>query len=154
VNPDKHARHTAAGIAWTLAFLYLLVELVTATAWKTDYSFRYDSIVVHSLAVMPALVFRHIVVILLAVWLWKQRRLAAMWSAFCASTGPTGTVLLTIGLQVGITERIVFYPLPTWMAVTGAAIMLTPLRRSVRPSNRRRRGRLTIGADQTTLVKG
>ncbi|MFD0359873.1 DUF998 domain-containing protein [Nocardia sp. GCM10030253] len=207
--PDSvggNLRHIAAGVAWTLVFAYLLAELVTATAWKTPYSFRHDTIsdlgittctpnvcsplhlvmnatfvalglltilgaigfrdyiphgprqwsivalaviiglstaatgvfpsndgiVVHGLAVMPAFVSRHIVLILLAIWLWKQRRLVAIWSAFCASTGLTGTVLLTIGLQVGITERLVFYPLPTWMAVTGAAIVLAPVRDAVR----------------------
>jgi hypothetical membrane protein len=195
-----HLRHTTAAIAWTLAFAYLVVEFVTAIAWKSDYSFRHDTIsdlgvttctpnlcsplhllmnatfvalglltiigaigfrdyiphgprqwsivalaviiglstaatgvfpsndgiVVHGLAVMPALVSRHIVLILLSIWLWKQRRLAAIWSGICASTGLTGTVLLTTGLQVGITERLVFYPLPTWMAITGAAIALKP----------------------------
>ncbi|WP_406230440.1 DUF998 domain-containing protein [Nocardia sp. NBC_01009] len=207
--PDSvggNLRHIAAGVAWTLVFAYLLAELVTATAWKTAYSFRHDTIsdlgittctpsacsplhlvmnatfvalglltilgaigfrdyiphgprqwsivalaviiglstaatgvfpsndgiVVHGLAVMPAFVSRHIVLILLAIWLWKQRRLVAIWSAFCASTGLTGTVLLTIGLQVGITERLVFYPLPTWMAVTGAAIVLAPVRDAIR----------------------
>ncbi|WP_330253437.1 DUF998 domain-containing protein [Nocardia sp. NBC_00565] len=196
----RHLRHTIAAIAWTLAFAYLVVEFVTAIAWKSDYSFRHDTIsdlgittctpnlcsplhllmnatfvvlglltivgaigfrdyiphgprqwsivalaviiglstaatgvfpsndgiVVHGLAVMPALVSRHIVLTLLSIWLWKQRRLAAIWSGVCASTGLTGTVLLTIGLQVGIAERLVFYPLPTWMAITGAAIMLKP----------------------------
>ncbi|MFD0364937.1 DUF998 domain-containing protein [Nocardia sp. GCM10030253] len=208
-NPHRF-RHTTAGIAWTLGFAYLLAELVTATAWKTAYSFRHDTIsdlgitactpsmcsplhlvmnaafvalglltivgaigfrdllphgrrqwsivalaviiglstaatgffpsndgaVVHFLAVMPAFVSRHIVLILLAIWLWNQRRLVAMWSALCASTGLTGTVLLAIGLQVGITERLVFYPLPTWMAVTGAAIMINPLRAAVRQRTR------------------
>ncbi|WP_369633625.1 DUF998 domain-containing protein [Nocardia sp. JMUB6875] len=206
---DSNLRHLAAGGAWTLVFAYLVAELLTATAWRTGYSFRHDTIsdlgittctpnlcsplhllmnatfvalglltilgalgfrdflprgtrgwsvlalaviiglstaatgvfpsndgiVVHGLAVLPALVSRHIVLILLAVWLWKQRRLAAVWSALCASTGITGTVLLTIGLQVGITERLVFYPLPTWMAVTGAAIVISPVRRSLRHRN-------------------
>ncbi|MFI5778932.1 DUF998 domain-containing protein [Nocardia sp. NPDC051570] len=201
----RRLRHLIAGIAWALAFAYLAAEFVTAFAWKTGYSFRYDTIsdlgitactpkmcsplhllmnaafvalglltiigaigfrdylphghrqwsivalavvvgastaatgvfpsndgiIIHGLAVMPALVSRHIVLILLAIWLWKQRRLAAIWSAFCASTGLTGTVLLTIGLQVGITERLVFYPLPTWMAVTGAVIVLKPLRNAI-----------------------
>lgn len=206
----RNLRHIGAGLLWCLVFAYLLAELVTATAWKTAYSFRHDTIsdlgittctpnmcsplhllmnatfvalglltiigaiafrdylphgprqwsivglavviglstaatgffpsndgiVVHGLAVMPAFVSRHIVLILLAIWLWKQRRLVAVWSAFCASAGLTGTILLTIGLQVGITERLVFYPLPTWMAVTGAAIVLTPLRDAVRRRTR------------------
>ncbi|WP_433657488.1 DUF998 domain-containing protein [Nocardia sp. CA-128927] len=213
MNPQQtdgraaHFRHTAAGFAWALTFLYLVAELVTATAWKTAYSFRHDTIsdlgitactpnmcsplhllmnatfvtlglltiagaigfrdflprgrrqwsivalaviiglstaatglvpssdgvVVHFLAVLPAFVSRHIVLILLTVWLWKQRRLAAVWAAVCASAGIAGMVLLAIGLQVGITERLVFYPLPTWMAVTGAAIALRPVRRLIRP---------------------
>jgi len=202
-SPDvRRLRHTIAGIAWTLAFGYLVVEFVTAVAWKRDYSFRYDTIsdlgvtactpnmcsplhllmnaafvalglltiigaigfrdyiphgrrqwsivalaviigastaatgvfpsndgiIIHGLAVMPALVSRHIVLILLATWLWKRRRLVALWSALCASAGLTGTVLFTIGLQVGITERLVFYPLPAWMAVTGAAIVFRSFR--------------------------
>ncbi|WP_416564997.1 DUF998 domain-containing protein [Nocardia testacea] len=211
--PGSGVRHLAAGFAWALVFGYLLAELVTATAWKSAYSFRYDTIsdlgittctphacsplhllmnatfvalglvtiagavvfrdyvphgprqwsvvalaviiglstaatgffpsndgiVVHVLAVLPGFVSRHIVLILLAIWLWKHRRLAALWSAFCASAGIVGAVLMVIGLQVGITERLVLYPLPIWMAVTGALIALAPLRnvvramRSVRP---------------------
>ncbi|MFD3746587.1 DUF998 domain-containing protein [Nocardia sp. NPDC058633] len=201
----RHRRHIAAGLAWTLAFAYLLAELVTATAWTTPYSFRHDTIsdlgittctqhacsplhmvmnatfvvlglltivgaiglldyiphgprqwsivalavviglstaatgvfpsdggiVVHTLAVMPAFVSRHIVLILLAIWLWKHRRLAAIWSGVCATTGLTGTVLLAIGLQIGITERLVFYPLPIWMAVTGTVIAFTAVRSTI-----------------------
>ncbi|MBF6328455.1 DUF998 domain-containing protein [Nocardia transvalensis] len=211
---SRPLRHIIAGIAWTLVFAYLVIEIVTAIAWKTDYSFRHDTIsdlgitactpnmcsplhllmnaafvalglltiigaigfrdyiphgrrqwsivalavvigastaatgvfpsndgiIIHGLAVMPAFVSRHIVLILLAIWLWKQRRLAAIWSALCASTGLTGTVLLTIGLQVGISERLVFYPLPTWMAVTGAVIVLTPLRNALPRRPRTRSG--------------
>lgn len=33
-----------AGIAWVLSVLYLLVEILTAGAWKTPYSFARDSI--------------------------------------------------------------------------------------------------------------
>lgn len=205
-GPGRRLHHLAAGFAWTLVFAYLLAELVTATAWKSAYSFRHDTIsdlgittctphacsplhllmnatfvalglvtivgavvfrdyiphgprqwsivalaviiglstaatgifpssdriVVHILAVMPAFISRHIVLILLAIWLWKHRRLVALWSAFCASTGIVGAVLMMIGLQVGITERLVLYPLPTWMAVTGTAIVLAPLRNAVR----------------------
>ncbi|MFJ4654471.1 DUF998 domain-containing protein [Nocardia sp. NPDC088792] len=108
-----------------------LSAIIGASTAATGFFPSNDGIIIHGLAVMPALVSRHIVLILLAIWLWKQRRLAAIWSAFCATTGLTGTVLLTLGLQVGITERLVFYPLPTWMAVTGAAIILTPLRNAV-----------------------
>lgn len=202
--PDAvgRARHIGAGLAWTLVFAYLLAELVTATAWKTPYSFRHDTIsdlgvttctpnacsplhlvmnatfvalglltvvgaiglldyiphgprkwsivvlavvigastaatgvfpsddgiVVHVLAVMPAFVSRHIVLILLTIWLWKNWRMAAIWSGLCATAGLTGTVLLMIGLQVGVTERLVFYPLPAWMAVTGTAIVVTTVR--------------------------
>ncbi|GAB0101361.1 hypothetical protein JMUB6875_03250 [Nocardia sp. JMUB6875] len=42
--------------------------------------------------------------------------------------GLTGTILLTIGLQVGSTERLIFCPLPTWMAVTGPVNVFEPLR--------------------------
>ncbi|WP_378733052.1 hypothetical protein [Nocardia brasiliensis] len=41
-------------------------------------------------------------------------------------------VLLAVGLQIGISERLVFYPLPTWMAVTGAAFALRPVRNAAR----------------------
>ncbi|MFC9659452.1 hypothetical protein ACFVJ5_04380 [Nocardia sp. NPDC127606] len=54
--------------------------------------------------------------------------LATIWSGLCATAGLTGTVLLMIGLRVGVTERLVFYPLPAWMAVTGTAIVLTTVR--------------------------
>ncbi|MFD3507771.1 DUF998 domain-containing protein [Nocardia sp. NPDC058666] len=198
-------RHIAAGLTWTLALAYLLAELVTATAWTTPYSFRYDTIsdlgittcthnacsplhlvmnatfvalgaltivgavglldylprgrrqwsivalatiiglstaatglfpsndgiVVHFLAVLPAFISRHIVLILLAIWLWKHRRLAAIWSGLCATAGLTGTVLMTVGLQIGITERLVFYPLPIWMAVTGTTIAFTAARAAI-----------------------
>lgn len=215
----RRLRHTVAGIAWMLACAYLVIEFVTAVTWKSDYSFRHDTIsdlgitactpnmcsplhllmnatfvalglltiigaigfrhyiphgrrqwsivtlaviigastaatgvfpsndgiVIHGLAVLPALVSRHVVLILLTIWLWKQRRLAAVWSAFCASAGLTGTVLFTIGLQVGITERLVFYPLPTWMAVTGAAIVFGPLRHAIP-----RRTRIPVGPAAAT----
>ncbi|MGW1741207.1 DUF998 domain-containing protein [Nocardia sp. NPDC001965] len=204
--PGSGVRYLAAGFAWILVFGYLLAELVTATAWKSAYSFRNDTIsdlgittctphacsplhllmnatfvalglvtiagalvfrhyiprgprqwsivvlaviiglstaatglfpsddgiVVHALAVMPAFVSRHIVLILLAIWLWKHRLVMALWSAFCASAGLVGAVLMVVGLQVGITERLVLYPLPAWMAVTGAAIVLAPLRNAGR----------------------
>lgn len=204
---SRPLRHTLAAFAWTLTFAYMAAELTTAIAWKTGYSFRYDTIsdlgvtactpsmcsplhllmnatfvalglltilgaigfrdyippgrrqiwivalavviglstaatgvfpsndgiVIHGLAVLPALVSRHIVLILLSIWLWKQRPLVAVWSAVCASAGITGTVLLMIGLQVGISERLVFYPLPAWMAVTGAAVGLHAIRRAISP---------------------
>ncbi len=111
---------------WIVAFA-VVIGLSTAA---TGVAPSDNGIIVHGLAVMPAFVSRHIVLILLAIWLWKQRRLAAIWSAFCASTGLTGTVLFTIGLQVGISERLVLYPLPAWMAITGAVVVLGPLRRA------------------------
>lgn len=198
-------KHHAAGIAWALAFVYLLSEILTALAWKSNYSFRHDTIsdlgvtactpnmcsplhllmnatfvvlglltivgavlfrhfvphgyrqwsivwlavitgvstaatglfpsndgiVVHFLAVMPAFVSRHIVLILLAIFLWKQRRLVAVWSAICALTGLVGAVLLMTSVQIGITERLVLYPLPAFMAVTGLAVLLTSLTRTI-----------------------
>ncbi|MEV0464795.1 DUF998 domain-containing protein [Nocardia tengchongensis] len=117
---------------WSIVALAVVIGLSTAATGVFPSN---DGIVVHGLAVMPALVSRHIVLTLLAIWLWKQRRLAAVWSAACASAGVTGMILLMIGLQVGITERLVFYPLPAWMAVTGAAIVLEPLKKAVRWRN-------------------
>ncbi len=96
-----------------------------------------DGIVVHLLAVMPAFVSRHIVLILLAVWLWKRRRMVAVWSATCAVTGLVGAVLLLDrAVQIGITERLVLYPLPVFMAFTGAAVVLTALTKAVSGSIR------------------
>ncbi|MFI9537649.1 DUF998 domain-containing protein [Nocardia fusca] len=114
---------------WSVVALAVVIGLSTAA---TGFFPSDDGIVLHVLAVLPAFVSRHIVLILLAIWLWKHRRLAALWSAFCASAGIVGAVLMMIGLQVGMTERLVLYPLPTWMAVTGAAIVLAPLRNAVR----------------------
>jgi hypothetical membrane protein len=114
---------------WSIVALAVIIGLSTAA---TGFFPSDDGIVVHVLAVLPAFVSRHIVLILLAIWLWKHRRLAALWSAFCASAGIVGVVLMMIGLQIGMTERLVLYPLPTWMAVTGAAIVLAPLRNAVR----------------------
>lgn len=113
---------------WSVVGLAIVIGLSTAATGVFPSN---DGILVHGLAVMPAFVSRHVVLVLLAIWLWKQRRLLAVWSAVCATTGVAGTILLTIGLQVGITECLVFYPLPTWMAVSGAVIMLEPLRRAV-----------------------
>lgn len=202
---SQSIKHHAAGLAWALAFAYMLSEILTALAWKSDYSFRHDTIsdlgvtactpnmcsplhllmnatfvvlglltiigavlfrhfvphgyrqwlivslavitglstaatglfpsndgiVVHFLAVMPAFVSRHIVLILLAIFLWKQRRLVAVWSAVCALTGLVGAILLMTSVQIGITERLVLYPLPAFMAVTGLAVLLTSLTRTI-----------------------
>jgi hypothetical protein len=203
---SHNLRHSAAGVAWTLVFAYLVAEIATAYAWKVPYSFRHDTIsdlgvtactpnmcsplhllmnatfvalglvtiigavlfrgyiprgyrqwwivslavligistaatgfvpsndgiVVHLLAVLPAFVSRHIVLILVAVWLWNQRRLVAVWSAACALSGLVGAVLFVgTAVQIGISERLVLYPLPAFMAVTGAAVLLTTTRRVV-----------------------
>lgn len=114
---------------WSIVGLAVVIGTSTAA---TGIFPSNDGIVVHALAVLPALVSRHIVLILLAVWLWKQRRLAAVWSACCASVGIAGTVLMVVGLEIGVTERLVFYPLPTWMAVIGAAIVIASLRDAAR----------------------
>ncbi|MFC8381872.1 DUF998 domain-containing protein [Nocardia sp. NPDC057272] len=110
---------------WSIVVLAVVIGASTAATgvFPSD-----DGIVVHALAVMPAFVSRHIVLILLTIWLWRNWRMAAIWSGLCATAGLTGTVLLMIGLQVGVTERLVFYPLPAWMAVTGTAIVLTTAR--------------------------
>lgn len=204
---SQNLRHCAAGFAWSLAFAYLAVEIVTAYAWSTPYSFRHDTIsdlgvtactpnlcsplhllmnatfvalglltilgavlfrgvvargyrqwwlvslavltglstaatglvpsndgiFVHLLAVLPAFISRHIVLILIAVWLWKQRRLVAVWSATCALSGLIGTVLLVGSVvHIGIGERLVLYPMPAFMAVTGAGVLFTTLIRASR----------------------
>ncbi|UGT63835.1 DUF998 domain-containing protein [Nocardia asteroides] len=114
---------------WSIVALAVVIGTSTAATGVFPSN---DGIVVHALAVLPAMVSRHIVLALLAIWLWKKRRLAAVWSAFCASVGITGTVLMVVGLEIGISERLVFYPLPTWMVVIGAAIVLAFLRNAVR----------------------
>lgn len=209
---NHNVRHSAAGVAWTLVFAYILAEIATAYAWKVPYSFRHDTIsdlgvtactpnmcsplhllmnstfvalglltiigavlfrgyvphgyrqwwivslailigmstaatgfvpsnngiVVHLLAVLPGFISRHIVLILLAIWLWNQRRLVAVWSATCALTGLVGGVLLMgSAVQIGISERLVLYPLPAFMAVTGAAVLSTTLTKAVSERYRR-----------------
>lgn len=109
-----------------------------------------DGIVVHVLAVLPGFVSRHIVLILVAVWLWKQRRLVAVWSAICALTGLLGTALLAVSVvQIGISERLVLYPLPAFMAVTGAAVLSTTLTNAV---SVRRARRAVVVRDRPVLT--
>ncbi|MCE5289029.1 MAG: DUF998 domain-containing protein [Nocardiaceae bacterium] len=209
---SQAAQHCAAGLAWSLAFLYLAAEIVTAYAWTVPYSFRRDTIsdlgvtactahlcsplhllmnatfvalgfvtiagavlfrsvvprgyrqwwlgslslitglstaatglvpssdgiVAHLLAVVPAFVSRHLVLILIAVWLWRRRRIVAAWSAACAMSGIVGVVLLAGSVvQIGISERLVLYPLPIFMAVTGLSVLTTTLAKTA--SRRRAR---------------
>ncbi|WP_233528549.1 DUF998 domain-containing protein [Antrihabitans stalagmiti] len=212
VLQSRSVRHAAAAVAWSLAFVYIAAEIVTALAWSTPYSFQYDTIsdlgvtactvdlcsprhlvmnatfvalglltivgavlfretltngyrrkwilslavlvglstaatglmpsndnfVLHMLAVVPGFVSRHIVLILLAVWLWQQRRVIAVWSATCALSGVVGAVLfLGSAVRIGISERLVLYPLPAFMAVTGVAVLATMISRRFRPMRAR-----------------
>ncbi|WP_018159526.1 DUF998 domain-containing protein [Smaragdicoccus niigatensis] len=223
---SQASRYGAAGLAWSLAFLYLASEIVTAYAWKVPYSFSRDSIsdlgvtacsailcsplhllmnatfvvlglltivgavlfrgvlprgyrqwwlgslslitglstaatglvpssdgiVAHLLAVVPAFASRHVVLILIAVWLWRQRRTVAVWSAACAVSGIVGVVLLAGSVvQIGISERLVLYPLPIFMAVTGLAVLATTVTRSV--SRRRARSAPVVPSPQQTLLR-
>lgn len=213
---SQAARYGAAGLAWSLVFLYLAAEIVTAYAWKAPYSFRRDTIsdlgvtactanlcsplhllmnttfvalgfltivgaalfrsviprgsrqwwlgslsmitgvstaatglvpssdgiVAHLLAVVPAFASRHVVLILIAVWLWRQRRVVAAWSAACAMSGLVGIVLLAGSVvQIGISERLVLYPLPIFMAVTGLAVLATTVAKTI---SRRRGNRVAV----------
>jgi hypothetical membrane protein len=106
---------------WWLGSLAVLTGLSTAATGLVPSS---DGMVVHLLAVLPGFVSRHIVLILIAVWLWRQRRLVAVWSATCALSGLVGVVLLAGSVvNIGISERLVLYPMPAFMAVTGAAVL-------------------------------
>ncbi|MFF2113524.1 DUF998 domain-containing protein [Rhodococcus koreensis] len=195
-------RRVAGGIVWTLAIGYLLSETLTAEAWRTPYSFVYNSIsdlgvtncsqvcsplhsfmnlsfvamgllmtvgaillrghlpsgrlhgwtmtlavvtglstaatglfptnygpMIHLAAVLPAFVARHVVLGLVAWGLWDRRRWTAIWSTVCALAGLAGGVLLAVpSVHFGVTERIILYPLPIWMVVTGAMVLLSVVR--------------------------
>lgn len=87
---------------------------------------------IHLAAVLPGFVARHIVLVLLAWGLWNHRRWAALWSTACALAGLAGAVLLAFPrVHFGVTERIILYPLPIWMGVTGAAVLFGLVREIV-----------------------
>jgi hypothetical membrane protein len=87
---------------------------------------------IHLAAVLPAFVARHVVLGLVAWGLWNRRRWTAIWSTVCALAGLAGGVLLAFpSMHFGLTERIILYPLPIWMVVTGATVLLSMVRRAV-----------------------
>ena len=49
----------------------------------------------------------------------------------CAVAGLFGGIMLLTTAQIGISERVVLYPLPTWMAVTGLVVLLALLRKVI-----------------------
>jgi hypothetical protein len=84
---------------------------------------------IHLAAVLPAFVARHVVLGLVAWGLWDRRRWTAIWSTVCALAGLAGGVLLAVpSVHFGVTERIILYPLPIWMVVTGAMVLLSVVR--------------------------
>jgi hypothetical membrane protein len=123
--------------------LSVLTGLSTAATGLVPSS---DGIVGHLVAVLPGFVARHIVLILVAVWLWKVRRLLAAWSGLCALSGLVGTVLLLGSVvHIGISERLVLYPLPIFMAVTGAAVVAATL---TKIGSQRRARRQPVAGDR------
>lgn len=91
-----------------------------------------DGTIMHWVAVLPGFVARHVVLALIAWHLWNSRRIVALWAGLCALVGVVGAVLmLAQTLHFGLGERLALYPMPTWMAVTGAAVLFALARRTV-----------------------
>ncbi|AEF39903.1 DUF998 domain-containing protein [Hoyosella subflava] len=109
----------------------LIVSLAVLTGLSTAATGLVPSnygIVPHMLAVLPGFIARHILLILVAIWMWQQHRLVAILAALCALSGLSGIILLVATpVHIGISERIVLYPLPVFMAFTGTAIMTATL---------------------------
>lgn len=123
-------RHIRSGRSkrWILA---LAVVIAVSTA-ATGLFPANDGTIVHWAAVLPGFVARHVVLALIAWHLWSTNRVVALWSALCATVGVVGAVLmLAQTLHFGLGERLALYPMPTWMAVTGAAVLLALARRTV-----------------------
>ncbi len=111
--------------------LSLAVVIAVSTA-ATGLFPANDGALIHWTAVLPGFVARHVVLVLIAWHLWHEKRLLAIWSALCAFVGVLGAVLmLAKALHFGLGERLALYPLPTWMAVTGTAVLLALARRTV-----------------------
>lgn len=116
------------GKRWILS----LAALIAASTAATGLFPANDGTLVHWSAVLPGFVARHVVLVVIAVHFWKHHRVIAVWSAICAATGMVGAVLLLARtLQFGVGERLTLYPLPMWMAVTGAAVLIALLRRTI-----------------------
>jgi hypothetical membrane protein len=113
------------------AILTLAVVIAVSTA-ATGLFPANDGTFVHWAAVLPGFVARHIVLGLIAWHLWNEKRVVALWSALCATVGVVGAVLmLARTLHFGLGERLALYPMPTWMAVTGTAVLVALARRTV-----------------------
>ncbi|WP_084727480.1 DUF998 domain-containing protein [Rhodococcoides yunnanense] len=123
-------RHIRSGREkkWILS---LAVVIAVSTA-ATGLFPANDGTFVHWTAVLPGFIARHVVLVLIAWHLWHEKRLVAVWSALCAAVGVVGAVLLMAQtLHFGLGERLALYPMPTWMAVTGTAVLLALARRTV-----------------------
>ncbi|KAA0021461.1 hypothetical protein [Antrihabitans cavernicola] len=124
------SRHipSVVGKRWIL----VLAALIAASTAATGIFPANDGTIVHWSAVLPGFVARHVVLVIIAWHFWNHNRWVAVWSALCAITGITGGVLLLAKtLQFGTGERLALYPLPLWMAVTGAAVLVALLRRTL-----------------------
>lgn len=111
--------------------LSLAVVIAVSTA-ATGLFPANDGTITHWAAVLPGFVARHVVLVLIAWHLWHERRIVALWSALCALVGVVGAILmLARTLHFGLGERLALYPMPAWMAVTGAAVLLALARRTV-----------------------
>lgn len=116
----------------TKTWILGLAVIIAASTAATGLFPANDGTLIHWSAVLPGFVGRHVVLVLIAWHLRKTRRVVAVWSAVCAATGVIGAVLmLANALHFGIGERLALYPLPAWMAVTGAAVLFAVLRRTL-----------------------
>lgn len=123
-------RHIRSGLEkkWILS---LAVVIAVSTA-ATGLFPANDGTIIHWTAVLPGFVARHIVLALIAWHLWHERRLVAVWSAVCALVGAVGAVLMLAQIiNFGLGERLALYPMPTWMAVTGTAVLVALARRTI-----------------------
>ncbi|NIL76402.1 hypothetical protein RhoFasB10_02521 [Rhodococcus sp. B10] len=123
-------RHIRSGREkkWILS---LAVVIAVSTA-ATGLFPANDGTIVHWTAVLPGFIARHVVLVLIAWHLWHERRLVAVWSAVCAAVGVVGAILMVAQtLHFGLGERLALYPMPTWMAVTGTAVLFALARRTV-----------------------
>ncbi|MFC8177623.1 MULTISPECIES: DUF998 domain-containing protein [Nocardiaceae] len=113
------------------AILSLAVIIAVSTA-ATGLFPADDGTILHWAAVLPGFIARHVVLALIAWHFWRERRVVALWSAVCALVGVVGAILMlaqTFGFGLG--ERLALYPMPTWMAVTGTAVLVALARRTV-----------------------
>lgn len=123
-------RHIRSGREkkWILSLAVIIAVSTAATGLFP----ANDGTFVHWAAVLPGFIARHLVLALIAWHLWNERRIVALWSALCAVVGVVGAVLmLAQTLHFGLGERLALYPMPTWMAVTGTAVLVALARRTV-----------------------